>query len=346
MPPESPASNAAISLLAKKRLLFFVGKGGVGKTTVATAVALAFARQGKKTLLIEFDENTRAARLLGLTPSEGHPSSPQQVAPSLFVLSTSGSVALEEYLRLIIPMKSLLRAIAGSRAYQYFVAAAPGLKELLTMGKVWYEERKREADTQQPLWDILLVDLPATGHSLQYLRMPQAARETFGGVVGREAERILALLHDSDKTAVNLVTTPEELPISETQEAYEQLVNDLRLPLGVLFINRAHRAPLFSAELGRIRIVADASASDRHLAKQVLNCSQREAALAESQALSLQPLVQLPLPTIQIPFWFSEEFGSAAVDHLSREIIPPQERATEEKSEKGKRTKKSSSSYT
>lgn len=336
MPPESSASTSAISLLAKKRLLFFVGKGGVGKTTVATAVALAFARQGKKTLLIEFDENASAARLLGLAPSEHRSTSLRQTNHSLFVLSTNGPAALEEYLRLIIPVKSLLRAIVASRAYQYFVAAAPGLKELLTMGKIWYEEHKRDAHTQQPLWDILLVDLPATGHSLQYLRTPQAARETFGGVVGREAERILTLLYDPDKTAVNLVTTLDELPVNETQEAYGQLVKDLHLPLGALFINRVHRAPLSSAEFDRFRVVASASAADRRLIKQVLDDGQREATLAESQKLNLQSLARLSLPTIHVPFWFFDEFGFAAVDQLSCKIIPPQERAAEEKMTKGR----------
>ena len=139
-------------------------------------MALAVSRQGKKTLLIELDENTRAARLLGLPPLDDRTSAPRQVSPTLFVLATSGQAALEEYLRLIIPVKRLLRTVLESRLYQYFVAAAPGLKELMTMGKIWYEERRRDKDTQGPRWDVLIVDTPATGHSLQYLRMPRAAR--------------------------------------------------------------------------------------------------------------------------------------------------------------------------
>src|SRR5215510_1607740 len=217
---------------------------------IATALALASTKQGKKTLLIEFDGNTRAARLLGLPPLDAPVDVLRQVSPALFVISTSGQAALEEYLRLIIPAKRLLRVVTESRLYQYFVAAAPGLKELLMMGKVWYEERRRDAETQQPRWDMLIVDMPATGHSLQYLRMPRAARDTFGvGLVQRESERILALFRDPQKTAVNLVTIPEELPVSETQEAYRLLTEDLNLPLGVLFINRAHQCSLSQAML-------------------------------------------------------------------------------------------------
>jgi anion-transporting ArsA/GET3 family ATPase len=177
----------ALAALAHKRLLFFAGKGGVGKTTIAATVALTLARYGKKTLLIELDDSSRAAHLLGVSSADRQATRPQPVSSSLFVLSTSGQIALAEYLQLIIPFKPLLRTIVESRAYQYFVAAAPGLKELLTMGKVWYEERKREAE--QPLWDMIVVDLPATGHSLQYLRMPRAAHETFGGIISREAQR-------------------------------------------------------------------------------------------------------------------------------------------------------------
>jgi anion-transporting ArsA/GET3 family ATPase len=343
VPPTDCAADSAVPTLLHKRLLFFVGKGGVGKTTIATAVALAFARQGEKTLLIEFDENTRAARLLGLPLLNERTDVPRRVSPTLFVLATSGQAALEEYLRLVIPIKRVLRTIVESRAYQYFVAAAPGLKELLTMGKVWYEERKREADTQQPLWDRLIVDLPATGHSLQYLRMPRAARDTFGsGVVHREAERILTLLYDADKTVVNLVTIPEELPVSETQHAHEQLVNDLCLPLGILFINRVHQAPLSRAVLARARVDPKTPATDQRLAEQVLAHARAQVALAEMQAVYLRQLQALSLPTIQVPFCFAEEFGLPEVEQLSRRLlITTQER----KGEKGEKAKRESSLY-
>lgn len=307
--------------LLQKRVLFFVGKGGVGKTTVACAFALAAARQGKRTLLIEIEENSRAARLLGLPPLKNPINVLQEFSSTLAVLATSGAAALEEYLYLIIPVRRLVRMLVESRPYQYFVAAAPGLKELLTIGKVWYEERRREAETQIPRWDLLVVDLPATGHGLQYLHMPCAARDTFSeGIVHREAERIVTWLQDPDKTAVNLVTTAEELPVSETLDAHQQLLKKLHLPLGALFINQVHETPLSLQKLALLRPQRKGSTKDRQLAEQVLACANSEAALVKAQEVGLAQLRQTALPAILLPFSFSQEFGLPQLERLSQLI--------------------------
>jgi anion-transporting ArsA/GET3 family ATPase len=271
--------------------------------------------------LVEVEENSRAARLLGLPPLKNSPNVLQEFSPTLSVLTTSGAAALEEYLYLIIPMRRLVRMLVESRPYQYFVAAAPGLKELLTIGKVWYEERRRDVETQAPWWDLLVVDLPATGHGLQYLHMPCAARDTFGdGIVHREAERIVAWLQDPDKTAVNLVTTVEELPVSETLDANQQLTEKLQLPLGALFINQVHEAPLSLRKLTRLHPQGKGSNRDRRLAELVLACAKSEAALVKTQEIGLAQLRQTALPSISLPFYFSQEFGLAQLEQLSQQI--------------------------
>ena len=320
----SYASAALLAPLLHKRVLFFVGKGGVGKTTVAAAFSLAAAQQGKKTLLIEIGDNNRAARLLNLLSHKQTASTVREVSPTLSLLSTSGSAALEEYLSLIIPVKRLVRMLVESYPYQYFVAAAPGLKELLTIGKVWYEERKRDAATQQPRWDLIVVDLPATGHGLQYLNMPCAARDTFReGLIHREAERITSWLQDPDKTAVNLVATAEELPVSETLEAHQQLTEKLQLPLGALFVNRMHEAPLSSTALSRLR--ADAvktSGEDRDVAEQVLACASVETDWADAQEMYVKQLQFLPLPLVKLPLCVSREFGMTQLTQLAQRMAP------------------------
>lgn len=312
---------SSLSSLLQKRVLFFVGKGGVGKTTIASAVAVTAAKLEKKTLLIEIEGKRRASRLLGLPPQEHLTNVPREVSPYLSILSISGATALEEYLQILIPVQRLVRMLIESRPYQYFVAAAPGLKELLTMGKIWYEERQRQSDTQQPRWDLIIVDLPATGHGLQYLRMSHAAKETFSeGIVHREAERIETWLRDANKTAVNLVTTPEELPVNETVDTYHQLRETLQLPMGALFINRVHEAPSGLAPLLQLQANAKGRREDKRLTEHILACAQEEALVIAQQEKNLQILHNLSLLQVKLPSCGSQEVGPLQITKLSDRI--------------------------
>src|SRR5262249_19362806 len=117
-----------------RTLHFVVGKGGVGKTTVSAALALNLARAGKRTLAIEMDTGGRLAAVLGIV--EDTMARPVRVERRLHTLAIDGRHALEEYLGMLIPVKRLLSTVFQSRIYQYFVAAAPGLKELMTVGKI------------------------------------------------------------------------------------------------------------------------------------------------------------------------------------------------------------------
>jgi anion-transporting ArsA/GET3 family ATPase len=288
--------------LPERRLHFVVGKGGVGKTTVAAALSLALARRGRHTLAVEMESGGRLAGMLAGEP-----------VPGLSVISVDGKAALEEYLGMIIPVKRLLASVFASRIYQYFVAAAPGLKELMTIGKIWYEATREEHGRRA--WDSIVVDAPATGHSLQYLRMPQAARETFGaGLVQREATRITDLLRDRRTTAVHLVTLAEEMPVIETLETRTQLVNALGLPLGHVIVNRLHRRHFDPALLERLRATG----------RPLLACvAERAAEESGWSAINAANLARLragigDAPLVELPFLFVEEFGRAELEELSR----------------------------
>jgi anion-transporting ArsA/GET3 family ATPase len=309
--------------LFQRRLLFVAGKGGVGKTTVACALAMIATQLGKRTLLTEVDGAGRAAYLLGVEP--GPLELPRPAGPSLSVMSVEGSAALAEYLQIILPVKRVLQAVFASSIYRYFVAAAPGLKELLTVGKIWYEAERVDEVSGSRLWDLVIVDAPATGHSLQYLRMPYAAQQAFGsGLVGRESKRIIDLLVNPHMTAISLVTTPEEMPVNETVEMYQQIRDNLHMPLGVLFVNRMHRAVFDEKKLNILerKLAKLHDARDRAVATEVLNRGREEVGWTNINQRYLQRLsAEIEMPRVEIPFVFAEEFGLREVHTIAADIV-------------------------
>lgn len=302
----------------QRRLLVVAGKGGVGKTSIACALGLAAAQLGKRTLITEVDGVGRAARLLGVEPAPVGKA--QAITDSLSVMSVEGGAALAEYLQIILPVKRLLEAIFASRIYQYFVAAAPGLKELMTIGKIWYEAERQDEHGRR-CWDIIIMDAPATGHSLQYLRMPRAAKEAFGeGLVGRESHRLIDLLTDPQRTAVNLVTTAEEMPVNETIEMYHQIREELHLPLGCLFVNRTHHAEFGAGDLDRLEQgwAALQKPEERAIVAEAIIRGREEVGWSDIHHRYLQRLMrEVDMPIIEVPFIFADEFGAPQVRSIA-----------------------------
>jgi anion-transporting ArsA/GET3 family ATPase len=230
------------------RVQFVVGKGGVGKSTVTAALALAAAARGERVLALELGEAGGLARLFGCPADLG--ATPRPVRDGLSVAVVEGESALAEYLTMILPLGRLLTAVFESHVYRTFVGAAPGLRELMAMGKIWYEADRKRPDGC-PFWDRIIADVGASGHALAYLRMPGVATTTFGaGLVQREAARVRALLVDPATTCVHVVALPEEMPLMEAGEILAALDGELGMSVGTVFVNRCRAAaPAGASEL-------------------------------------------------------------------------------------------------
>jgi len=170
-------------------------------------------------------------------------------------MALGGQESLEEYLSFVVP-RPVLRAVLATSLYQYFVDAAPAVRELTMMGKVYHEIERRAAAL--PPWDLVIFDAPASGQALSLIRMPFAARETFGnGMVGREASAISQLLGDEGKCAIVAVTTAESLAVAETLECHRSL-KALGLNLAMAFFNRISAATFASGDIARMAAAAGA----------------------------------------------------------------------------------------
>ncbi len=213
-----------------RRVLIVLGKGGVGKTSLSAAIGKLAASTERRALVMESDTRAPMAAMFGVAPSF----EPVQVSPNLSLMVLDGRHSLEEYLRMVVPGRMLLKAVFASRLYQFFVQAAPGLRELMLLGKIYYEA---EAKTSKPAHRrIIIVDAPSSGVALSLLQMPTAARATFGdSVVGKEANNISRMLRDRRHCAIVQVTTADGLSVSETIETHAQLTRMHLAPMAVLF---------------------------------------------------------------------------------------------------------------
>lgn len=206
------------------------GKGGVGKSTVVAALALAAARRGARVLAIELGEIGGTCRILGAAPPR--PGAITPAAGDTHVAYFDGAAALAEYLTSRIHLGRFAQSMIEHPLYQAFVGAAPGLRELMAVGKV------RDELVLQQRWDVVVVDAGASGHALEHLRMPAATAATFvSGRVHREAEVNAALLRDRARCSIHVVALPEQMPLREAVQTVAAL-RTLELATGAVFVNR------------------------------------------------------------------------------------------------------------
>lgn len=236
-------SNTTDNLL-NHRVVAVLGKGGVGRTAIAAALATFAASRGMRTLVMETDPRIPISAGYGKHPGI----EPLELAPNLHGLFLGGQEALENYLGFVVP-RTVLRAVFASSLYQYFVHAAPAVRELTMMGKVYHEIERRPKNL--PRWDLIVLDAPASGQALSMMRMPFAARETFGGgIVGREADEVARFFRDPGKFAMTIATTTEALAMAETLEIHRAL-EEIKIATAAVFFNRAAPAAFGLADIAR-----------------------------------------------------------------------------------------------
>lgn len=299
--------------LLDHRFLFVVGKGGVGKTTVAASLGLAAARKGKRTLVALVNAKERLSSLYECPPIG---EKIVNVAPNLDAVNMTPAAALEEYGMMVLKIRALYEAVFGNRFVRAFLRGTPGIEAWAMLGKAYFHAVGHGPDGRGD-YDLVILDAPATGHGLEMLRVPQVIVDVAPpGLLRREAERALELFRDPKRAGCVVVTLPEDMPTNETLELHAALVDDLRLPVPALVVNQL-LPKLFTPE-ERPLITGLPAKLAEHSPIASLATAGRTRALREAvQEASLQRLATLPTPRLSLPRIFEPELGRTHVESLS-----------------------------
>ena len=217
------------------RFRIVTGKGGVGKSVVACAIALAEAKKGKRVLLAEAQGRDQATSLLGAKPVGFEM---REVLENLFIVDINPQDAIREYALLMVRFESIYKAVFRNRFVHHFLRMIPSLGEMVTLGKLWYHEQEQVSEHNR--FDVIILDAPATGHALSMLRTPiSVERVVPPGAMRENAKIIRELICDPERTCVHIVTLPEEMPVNEAKELHRVCTEEFNISCGTTFINQA-----------------------------------------------------------------------------------------------------------
>jgi anion-transporting ArsA/GET3 family ATPase len=303
--------------LLDKRLVFVTGKGGVGKTTVAAALGLVAARAGKRTIVCEV---AHQERMSGVFRREGVGYSETRLGRGLYAMSIDPQQSMEEYLRTQIKPSPLYSVLFDNRLFQYFAAATPGMRELVTIGKVWELAQFERRNPEAAPYDLVIVDAPSTGHGLGFLRTPRTFRDAARvGPISRQAGKIDAFITDPASTGVVAVALPEEMPVNETVDFERGLQRELGMELDAVVVNALYPERFDGEEAERIEQAAAADGSPG--VEAALKAALFEHRRARTQRAELARLSrELGREPLTLPFLFEPELDLSSFDELSTKL--------------------------
>lgn len=301
--------------ISDRRLVLVLGKGGVGRSTIAAALASRNAAKGKRTLLYETNANDRFGSYFDKSPVG---TSVTDLAPNLAAVNTNPAAALEEYGLMILKFKSVYEMVFENRITKAFLRAIPGLDDYAMLGKAWYhtEEEKRG----RPVWDTVVFDLPASGHSVSMLRIPWVITDTVPeGPLTRDARTIKQLLTDPKRTMALIVTLAEEMPVNEAIELEQKLTALGIVPQHVI-CNQVY-PDHFAGPVGK---VLDALVADPTLTTPLAEVAAHGSLSRDRRALNVRYLAELraraKAPVTELPIIFTPQLSSAQVRALGDKI--------------------------
>ena len=296
--------------------MIVTGKGGVGKTTVAVALGLRAAAAGKRTIVCEVASQENASRIFDHTAVGFHE---VEMEENLWSISIDPEESMREYVLLQLKVRAMRDMLFRSRIFSYLAAATPGLKELVTIGKIWELAQLDRKVKSGRKYDLVIVDAPATGHGVGFLETPRTfAAIARVGPIHSQAQRLDSFLTDHDQTGTAIVALPEEMPVNESAALEQDLRNEVGVAVDRVYLNGLYPERFSKQEAERLSQLAE---SENGAARAAARAALSEFARARSQRAQLARLrrrVKAPVKTL--PFLFEPELGPEAARRLSRRL--------------------------
>jgi anion-transporting ArsA/GET3 family ATPase len=301
--------KAVAAAVLQRELVFVTGKGGVGKTTVAAALALGSSGGGRDAIVCELGAQGCVATAVGRSPPSG--GTEIELGPGLSSLSIDPDAALGEWIARNVG-RAAAAVLSRSDAFEALIAAAPGVRELVTIGKAWDLARPARSAGR-----LVVVDGPSTGHAIGLLQAPG----TFSHLgrmspVGRQAGRVRDFLADPRRSAIVLVCTPSELPVTETLELAQAIEAVTGRPPDAVVANQILPDRFKRPEIAHVEraLGTAADASLRPAARAAQSAWRR----AREQAEQLSRLREhVVAPVVELPFLFVPALGRGKLDQLA-----------------------------
>jgi anion-transporting ArsA/GET3 family ATPase len=297
--------------LLERKLIVVTGKGGTGKTTVASALGLLGARNGLRTIVAELGSQNRLSALFGSSDT-AQPGAELELEQNLWSTSIDPDAALIEWLRALGGRISV-RMLAASSTFQYFAAAAPGAKELVSMVKV-RELCERPVADRSDAYDLVVLDAQATGHALAMLRSPQTfAAIVRAGPLAEQAHGVRELLEDQRRSAYVAVAHGTEMAVTETLELEQALRSQLDRDLDAVVVNATVPRRFTREELARISPIGGAAARAAAAVHNRARAQQSQIARLRRQRLAdgMHPSV------VTVPFAFTPKLDLPGVRKIA-----------------------------
>jgi anion-transporting ArsA/GET3 family ATPase len=297
--------------LLDRRLIFVTGKGGVGKSTVSIALGLLAARRGLRTIVAELASQEQVRQTFA---QAGETFEEVQLGERLFTISIEPQNAMDEYLK--VKTGSVGQALGSSRLFQAFAMATPGMRELLSIGKVWELAQLNRRTRGGAPYDLVIVDAPATGHGVGLLRTPRTFAEIARvGPIAHQGRTIADTIADSDFTGVIAVATPEEMPVNETMTLADELARD-ELPLDLVIVNALYPARFEPGEIAELNEALTRTRSA--LARSALRAALSEHARAATQREQRDRLRErVDGRLVELPYLFADDVGLPQLEVLA-----------------------------